>query len=386
MARRHDIDFIRVVVFGLLMIYHTSLIFGTRGWIVHADIPSRAFDLISLASHPWRISLLFFIAGMTTAALRQRFSPDEIRNQRTRQLLPPLLFGIFVLVPPQIYIVATSDLGLDMSYLDFWGLYLRFGTISDQAGNPTSVVGMQHLWFLAYLWLYTVVLTIVMTRASIRFGWLSRSVGMLLSGRGLFFWPIVCLAALRLTLYPLFGETIDMFHDWYNHIVYFSFFLLGFRMARDDVFWDAVVARRKQAAWSAGLSFAAMVLLFFVYPPDQRGLALTMLHRVFRSGLQWCAIIAVLGFCRLLITSANPVVTYLNRAMLSYYVMHQTVLLLVAYWLKQLFGLGASSFVVIVVMTMLLCAVLYELQRRSLWLARRIHHRIVEGTAQPSSP
>lgn len=385
LARRHDIDFIRVVVFGLLMIYHTSLIFGTRGWLVHSDIPVRAFDLIALVSHPWRLSLLFFIAGITTSALSRRFSPEEIRNQRTKQLIPPLLFGIFVLIPPQIYIALTTDFGLDMGYLDFWGLYLRFGEVRDGAGGWIALVSMQHLWFLAYLWVYTAVFTILMASFRGRFTWLSRTVRAVL-GRGLLLWPIVYLAILRLVLYPVFGEAVDITNDWYNHIVYFSFFALGFRMANDEALWDAVVARRYLAAWCAALSLAVLVSLFFLYPPNQRGLEIVLLLRVIRSVFQWCAIVAILGFCRLFVTRANPVITYLNRAMLSYYVMHQTVLLLVAYWLKQAFGFGASSFAVIVVMTMLVCAVLYEMQSRSFRFAGLVRRRLMEGGAQPSAP
>lgn len=386
MARRHDIDFIRVVVFGLLMIYHTSLIFGTRGWLVHADIPSRAFDVISLASHPWRISLLFFIAGITTAALSQRCSPSEIRNQRSRQLIPPLLFGIFVLVPPQIYIVATSDLGLDMGYLDFWGLYMRFGAISDPAGGSISVVSMQHLWFLAYLWLYTAVLTVLMANCVGGLDWLSQRLRSWLSGYGLFVWPILCLAALRLFLYPLFGETMNAISDWYSHVVYFSFFTFGFLMAYDDSFWTLLVERRYHAAAGAGLSLIAILLLFIFYPPEARGMALMVLHRIIRSALQWFAVVAILGFCRVLITRPNRVISYLNRAMLSYYVLHQTVLLMVAYWLKQLIGFDASSFVTIVVTSTVCCAVLYELQTRSIGLLRRIRQRLVDGDIQPSAP
>jgi glucans biosynthesis protein C len=162
--RRHDIDFIRVVVFAMLMIYHTSLIFGTHTWLLHADIPSRSFDLISLASHPWRISLLFLVSGVTTAALAKRLSPGDIRGMRSRQLIPPLLFGIFVLIPPQIFAAMKSGFGLEMSYLDFWATYLRFGTVILPNGAPTSLFSLQHLWFIAYLWLYTLLLTLCLVR------------------------------------------------------------------------------------------------------------------------------------------------------------------------------------------------------------------------------
>jgi glucan biosynthesis protein C len=368
-TRRHDIDFIRVVVFGLLMIYHTSLIFGTHPWLLSADIPSRSFDLISLVSHPWRISLLFFISGMTTAALAKRLSPAGIRDMRTRQLIPPLLFGIFVLVPPQIYIAVRQRLDTQMSYLEFWQTYLRFGTIIDQNGLPIRLVSFEHLWFIAYLWLYTVVLTLCMLRGD----WLVRLSGRLsglLRGRGMLVWPIAYLALLRLAVYPIFGETMIVGNDWYAHLVYFGFFVFGHAMADDEAFWQTVVAYRWQAAMVAGLSLVLIVGLFIVYPPGERGIAITMLHRVGRSAFQWSAIVAILGICRVTITEPHPVIRYLNRAMLSYYVLHQTVMLLFAYWLKQTYGLGNGSFLMIVVATAACCMLLYEVQRRTARLLR----------------
>ena len=369
-ARRHDLDFIRVVVFALLMIYHTSLIFGTHSWLLRADLPSRSFDLISLVSHPWRISLLFLISGISTAALAKRLSPADIRGRRSRQLIPPLLFGIFVLVPPQIYIAARTSLDLQMSYRDFWATYLSFGAIVDRNGAPISLVSLQHLWFIAYLWLYTVLLTLFMVRSD---GWLTRvsmRLSGLLRGGGLFVWPIVSLAALRLGVYPLFGETMDVFHDWYAHLVYFGFFGFGYLMADNEAFWTAVVAGRGQAALIAGVSLALITALFMLYPADERGLALIMLHRVGRSAFQWSAIVAILGFCRVLITAPHPVISYFNRAMLSCYVLHQTILLLFAYWLKQTYGLGSGSFLLIVVVTAACCLLLDEVQRRAARLAR----------------
>lgn len=119
--RRHDIDVIRVVLFALLMVYHTALIFGTRSWLLQASTPNRAFDLLLLALHPWRLGLLFLVSGISTAALAKRLAPADIRKKRSLQLIPPLLLGIFVLVPPQIYLALKAASATDLPYLDFWG-------------------------------------------------------------------------------------------------------------------------------------------------------------------------------------------------------------------------------------------------------------------------
>jgi hypothetical protein len=375
--RKHEIDFIRVVVFALLMIYHASLIFGTRSWLVTADSPSRVFDLVSLVSHPWRLSLLFMISGISTAALSRRLGPADIRGLRSRQLIPPLLFGAFVIVPPQIYVAFRSNFDLKMSYMEFWETYLRFGSLVDQDGAVHSLFSLQHLWFLAYLWLYSILLTLCPLAVDVIKTVSARLSGML-QGYGLLAWPILYLSALRLVLYPVFGETLDVGHDWYAHVVYFGFFTFGYLMADDERFWTSIVAQRGRAALVAAASLALITGLFLLYPPGARGLAVTMLHRIGRSAFQWSAIVAIFGICRVAITAPHRVTSYFNKAMLSYYVLHQTIMLVFAYWLKQTYGLGSSSFPLLVLATVACCMLLYEMKRRTMLLLKSIG-RAVSG-------
>ncbi len=378
-GRRHDIDVIRVVLFGALIVYHTGLIFGTRSWFLNADTPSRAVDLLLLSLHPWRLGLLFLISGISTAALAKRLGPGDIRSMRSRQLIPPLLFGIFVLVPPQIYIAlkAASGLGFDMSYLNFWALYAQFGSITLNDGGPTSLVSLQHLWFIAYLWLYTVVLTSGMALASGLFSSIAGRVERLTQGRGLLVWPILYLAGLRLTLFPLFGETMDVGTDWYAHAVYFSLFAFGYLIADSERFWAAVVERRRQAALVAAVSLVGLGSLLILCPPDQRSIGAVVLYRIVRAAFQWSAIVAILGWCRVLIVAPHPVVTYLNKAVLTCYVVHQTALLVFAYWWTRNFGFGIGSFLIIVIATMVSCLLAYEAQRYLLRLVRAGVQRVV---------
>ena len=65
--RRHDIDLLRVLSFGTLIIYHTSLLYGTKTWLLNSQESSRLMDLVAVGSHLWRMSLLFFISGLSFA-------------------------------------------------------------------------------------------------------------------------------------------------------------------------------------------------------------------------------------------------------------------------------------------------------------------------------
>ncbi|WP_083199356.1 acyltransferase [Rhizobium sp. AC44/96] len=366
MGRRHDVDFLRVCAFGLLIVYHSSILYSSRGWLHQAGGESWFFDLISIGSHPWRMSLLFFLSGVVTAALTSRRSPGEVRLFRSRQLLPPLLIGMLVIIPPQIYITLKMQSGFSMPYLQFWWSYVTGGFI-DASGR--EVGSFAHLWFLAYLWVYTALWALLHHYAPALFlrggAWLSKT----LHGVGLLYWPVLYLAILRLALFPAFGETLNPVTDWYAHIVYFSFFLAGALLARHGDFWDAVVARRKMALMIALACVVVLAVIVTTIPTAERPALLVTALRVCRSAFQWTAIVALLGYARRFVRHSNPVVMYLNRAVLTYYVLHQTVLVLVAYWLQQHGMQPPWAFGVVVIVTCAVCAIAYELQRRLLSVA-----------------
>ncbi|MGV1764731.1 hypothetical protein [Rhizobium rhizogenes] len=58
MSRRHDLDFLRVAAFMLLIVYHVSLMYNSRSFLLKSQDSSAMFDVIHLWTHPWRMSLL----------------------------------------------------------------------------------------------------------------------------------------------------------------------------------------------------------------------------------------------------------------------------------------------------------------------------------------
>ncbi|WDK60169.1 acyltransferase family protein [Xanthomonas campestris pv. campestris] len=102
MQRRHDLDWLRVIAFGLLVLYHVGMDYVTWDWHVKSLTTQLMLEPLMLLSSPWRMSLLLLISGVATAfMLRSR--PEGLLYRRSRQLLLPLLFGMAVIVPPQSY-------------------------------------------------------------------------------------------------------------------------------------------------------------------------------------------------------------------------------------------------------------------------------------------
>ena len=155
-SRRHDLDWIRVLAFGLLILYHVGMYYVSWDWHVKSPFAGSALEPLMIAASPWRLSLLFLVSGAATGFLLAR--PGHFLGPRSWRLLLPLAFGMLVLVPPQSYYEVVEKLGYGDGYLAFWGRYLRADGGFCREGDCLILPTWNHLWFVAYLWVYTVLL------------------------------------------------------------------------------------------------------------------------------------------------------------------------------------------------------------------------------------
>lgn len=349
-GRRHDLDALRVICFGTVIIYHASLIYGTRAWLVKSDEPNRLIDLIHVGSHPWRMSLLFLISGLVTGSLLTKRSTEDIRRARTRQLLIPFLFGVFFMVPPQFYFAALKSTP-DLTYSAFLQDYFSAGLM------------LEHMWFLAYLWIYVFVWAIIQSRLGHRWSTLSSRVAALLQGARLFWVPICFFAALRILLYPIFGQALGVTDDIYAHAHYFAMFVIGTLVIDQPRFWQEIDRQRWISAFVAIVSFVVLATIVLVLPREQRPDGLVIFLRILRAIFQWCAILAILACAGRMVKRRSRVIAYLNGSMMTYYVTHQTVIVILAYYLAKANALELWSFVPVVLVTALICALLAEAKK-----------------------
>ncbi len=62
--RRYDLDWLRIIAFGLLILYHSGMFYVTWGWHVKSVHAGPEAEWAMLLLNPWRLSLLFFISGV----------------------------------------------------------------------------------------------------------------------------------------------------------------------------------------------------------------------------------------------------------------------------------------------------------------------------------
>src|SRR4051812_26340283 len=198
--RRIDLDWIRILAFLSLILYHVGMYYATWDWHVKSPFSSPALEPLMLFTNPWRLSLLFLVSGAATAFMLRRLEPGALARTRSWRLLVPLAFGMLVIVPPQSYFEVVEKAGYTGTYGDFWLRYLAADRTFCKGKDCLSVPTWNHLWFVAYLWAYTMILAAILKWAPETKAALERRVAQALSGWGVLLWPWLALAVVRILL------------------------------------------------------------------------------------------------------------------------------------------------------------------------------------------
>lgn len=365
-TRRHDLDWLRVIAFAVLIFYHVGMFYVTWGWHVKSDHASPLLEPAMALVNPWRLALLFFISGVAIRFAADARSFRRLLPERTGRLLAPLAFGMLVVVMPQAYLELLFKGEIEPGLIAFYPRYLAMdGSFS--IITPT----WNHLWYVAYILVYTLLLAALsplLGMAERRFG--DRTAALLERGA----WPLLVLPALpfvlyRLTLDPAFPTTHAMIDDWATHAHSFTMLLLGWFAAKSPAFRVAVERTGRAAALVAAATGIAL-LLARLYWPDLRTIdgAIEAIG-VLRAFYGWTVILVLLALAQRLLNRPSPALAYMSEAVFPWYILHQTIIVMVGY---ATIGAGLPAWLegsIVVLATVLGCLVLHEFViRRVFWL------------------
>ncbi|HEY8879933.1 MAG TPA: acyltransferase family protein [Roseateles sp.] len=361
-SRLPFLDGLRVAAFALLIPYHVGMYYVTWDWHVKSAAASDALEPFMQLSSPWRLGLLFLIAGAACHGLFAKRGALGTLKDRSLRLLLPLIFGMAVIVTPQAYYEVLTKapqlLPGDGGYLDFWSAYLHGGKYC-RGQDCMDVPTWNHLWFLPYLWLYAVLGAAV---AALR--WRPRVLAM--PAWAWLLLPAVPLALMRVFIKPRFPIEHDLVHDLYNHLQYGWLFAIGWasRTPLAAGFWAAALKLR----WVAlGLSLAIWAVLLAYgqhYASTEPPAAVITAARTLRGSLTWWAIVAACGWAQRAFTRESPWLREASKAVFCLYILHQSVIVVLTQALKPLNLAWGLEALLLIVLAFAICVPAYLAARR----------------------
>ena len=378
--RRLDLDWVRIIVFGLLILSHVGMYYGTEDWVIKSKATFPAVDVLQYLARPWRLTLLFIVSGSASAFLLAKLRHGFLR-ERSRRLLVPLVFAILVIIPLQRYYQAIEHAGYAGGYAAFLGSYLTMGRDVCGPSKCYDVPTLSHLWFVAYLWIFTVLLWVLVRLRPGVDDQVRRLLAAATGGLRVLAWPMLLLVCLRLMMRDAYPPTFNFIGDWYRDTVFFLAFAFGFLVAREHSVWKSI----RQSRWLAlGLwlgSFLILAWIVAVQGVDRLPVGwLHYLEHVAYGVGQWSGVIAVLGFASGIEFRDSDSRRYFTDAIFPFYIVHYAAIIVIAVHLRTLALPVALEATLLIAGTILTCVTTFATVRRLRWLRPLFGLRIVPAS------
>jgi glucan biosynthesis protein C len=364
--RRWDIDWLRIlVVVGMLVPFHAYRVFDTLDpFYVKNSRLSTALNWYLILGDTIGMQLLFMLAGASAWYSLRHARAGRFAWLRLKRLLVPLVVGLVIVIPPQLYYAARFH-GFSGSFIDWLPNYLLFnpenvGSWDGSAWSPA------HLWFVLYL--------LVISLVALPILWLLRRA----SGRRLVGLAASTSVPGALLIVPLYlvaaGYLMADFDP--NPLYYFVWFVAGYAMLCDPRF-EQGIARVKGPALLLGV--LGLVLHILWQSKAISGLEtipewLAELTR--RTFTAWLLIVGLLGYAHAYLQRAPSsrrglaAVAYLGEASYPFYILHQTVIVILGYYLVRWSLATGAKYLLLAAMTYLATFAIYDVVIRRTNLTR----------------
>jgi hypothetical protein len=338
----------------MLFFFHNAHLFDVIYW--HIKNSQKSFWATAFVAfvHLWSMPLLFLLAGSSTWFARRFKMGKEYIGERFRRLMVPFIFGILVIVPPQIYVEGlTKSLLKGSIFYNYPHLFAKAPiTIDPQYFSNYG----HHLWFLPFLFIFSC----LSLPLSLFFGGknglqhISRIVTFLEKRYNLL-WTIIPPALIQILLrieYPAYCSWADF---WF----WFVFFIYGYLIMADQRLLQALL-RLEILALMTGIGCLVIIAYLygtglltnqFVKPQLSSGYIFFMLIYALAA---WSWVLIFLNLGIRYFNTGNRFLLYAQEAVLPFYILHPTVILLIGFYgvqwkipiIAKFLLISCSSFVV----------------------------------------
>jgi glucan biosynthesis protein C len=358
--RQHYIDWLRVIATIGIFLFHNARAYDYGDWHVKNALTSLGATQFVEFMNIWMMPLFFVLSGASVYySLKSRNGGTFLKERFFRIMIPWLLTGIFVMGPPQVYLERLSHGQFNGNFFQFLPHY--FDGLYGFGGN-FAWMGV-HCWYLMLLSVFSVIL-LPLFLPRIRTGFSPLQSIAVKMGKPwilpLLWVPVGVVALLSGVIGLGFTEQMG---SW-DILSYAMFFILGYVLFASAGLQEAV---KKQGGWFllAAVAFSALhlVLKFSVRPAFYDDIDIRLLAT-------WGWIIGLFWLGERFLNFTNRFLTHVNEMVLPFYILHQMVIVIVAYFVVQT-GLAIPfKYGITAVISFAVIVALYELLVRRIGVLR----------------
>jgi len=346
--RRYDIDWLRVLGMLMIFIFHCARFFNEGDWHVKNNQLYESVDVFVGVVSQWIMPLFFILSAVSSYYALNFRKAGQFIGERLMRLIIPFLFGtLIVLIPLQVYIERVSHLQYNGSFFEFYPHY--FDGFYAFGGN-FAWMGL-HLWYLEMLFIFSLITlpSFLYLKGKKRGNFISRTATFFNKPCAIFLLAVpIAFMELLVNMNPEGAGRRD-FGGW-SFMTYLVFFTLGYLIASHIKFKQSIERQRTTA-----LVVGVTSTIFGYFLLESGYSSYGFLFSLLRAVNSWAWLLAFLGFGSKYLTFNNRILKYANAAVLPFYILHQTVIVAIgfyiAHWDASLIVkfsiLSTSSFVII---------------------------------------
>jgi len=326
------VDRLRVFAVAIVFLIHIGEVFNPWDeWHITAPVRSRLLGELVVLFAPWIMPLFMLLAGVSAYySLAHRSNRAYIHDRLWRVLLP-LVLGVLILVPPQVYLERRFRGQFSGSFVAFYPHFF-------EGIYPRGNLSWHHLWFLAHLFVYALVALPLFRFWQHRRGQraLQWFAGVFCSRHRLL-WLALPLVLERMLLWGTLPERHMLTSDWSNHALLFVAYLYGFIFAATPALGAAIDQQWRSTLLVALVSTALLVAGTWtgVLPnalPAPYSWAYLVFWSFYAVGA-WAWIVTALGVARRWLRREGVELRYGREIGYEWYMLHQPVIVAAAYWI-----------------------------------------------------
>lgn len=266
---------------------------------------------------------LFISGGAAKFSLSGSHKSDFLR-ERLRRLGIPLLLGTLFLIPPQVFIENIHSVN---GFLDIYPYFIK-------EFFQNGKILWHHLWFLAYLLIYSFIVyysEFFFQTSQIRKIFINPR-----RKRQILLTPPILLLSTQLLLRPYFPtDTHALYNDLANFTYYMIFYFMGFLFFIYD--WNIYFYEHiYEILFICVLSTISLFYWYYNlidYRTEFSGEVRLFIKYGIKSFMGWFWTALIIGWGYKYLNYEIKFLGNLQESIYPFYVLHQTIIVVIGYWL-----------------------------------------------------